>query len=292
MVIYNLDVGSGGSSGPVTPDQIELEEGKILVGQVTDVAGAVTPSGGFTMTVAGVATLSNAEVIAKVLTAYASGAGTVSATDTILQAIQKLNGNAVAIKSTADAALPSASFTDAAVTSKLITGYSSGAGTISASDTVLQAINKLNGNIVANAPANDTIVSASLGSDFDVTTSYSDTPGGGSTIVTGLSCSITTVRTNQVVKVEFIGSVSLATSNGIMMYLSVDSGTPVPVCYMNTGAGAANQMNAAFSISIPITGAAGAHTVDLYAARESGVLARVRGANNAIGTRLTVAVPA
>lgn len=38
-------------------------------------------------------TLSNAAVIAKVLTAYAAGAGTVAATDTILQAIQKLDGN-------------------------------------------------------------------------------------------------------------------------------------------------------------------------------------------------------
>jgi len=38
-------------------------------------------------------TLNNASVIGKVLTGYTSGAGTVSATDTILQAIQKLNGN-------------------------------------------------------------------------------------------------------------------------------------------------------------------------------------------------------
>ncbi len=40
-------------------------------------------------------TLSNAAVIAKVLTAYASGAGTVATTDTVLQAIQKLNGNSL-----------------------------------------------------------------------------------------------------------------------------------------------------------------------------------------------------
>lgn len=40
-------------------------------------------------------TLLNSAVIGKVLTGYVSGAGTVTATDTILQAIQKLNGNAV-----------------------------------------------------------------------------------------------------------------------------------------------------------------------------------------------------
>jgi hypothetical protein len=38
-------------------------------------------------------TVLNSSVIAKVLTGYTSGAGTVSATDNILQAIQKLNGN-------------------------------------------------------------------------------------------------------------------------------------------------------------------------------------------------------
>jgi hypothetical protein len=38
-------------------------------------------------------TLANSAVIGKVLTGYTSGAGTVAATDTLLQAIQKLNGN-------------------------------------------------------------------------------------------------------------------------------------------------------------------------------------------------------
>ena len=50
-----------------------------LTGDVTSVGNATT--------------LTNAPVIAKVLTGYVSGAGTVAATDTILQAIQKLNGN-------------------------------------------------------------------------------------------------------------------------------------------------------------------------------------------------------
>ncbi|MEI7529159.1 MAG: hypothetical protein WCK76_09455, partial [Elusimicrobiota bacterium] len=43
--------------------------------------------------VGSVTTLTNAPVIAKVLTGYTSGAGTVSSGDSILQAIQKLNGN-------------------------------------------------------------------------------------------------------------------------------------------------------------------------------------------------------
>lgn len=43
----------------------------------------------------------------------------------------------------------SAAFTDAAVTSKILTGYVSGAGVVAATDTILQAIQKLNGNVAA-----------------------------------------------------------------------------------------------------------------------------------------------
>lgn len=53
-----------------------------LTGEATSVGNAVT--------------LTNSAVIGKVLTGYVSGAGTVAATDTILQAIQKLNGNIAA----------------------------------------------------------------------------------------------------------------------------------------------------------------------------------------------------
>ena len=50
-----------------------------LTGDITSIGNATT--------------LTNAPVIAKVLTGYTSGAGTVADTDSILQAIQKLNGN-------------------------------------------------------------------------------------------------------------------------------------------------------------------------------------------------------
>ena len=56
---------------------------------ITSLTGEATASGPG----AAVVTLSNSAVIGKVLTGYVSGAGTVAATDTILQAFQKLNGN-------------------------------------------------------------------------------------------------------------------------------------------------------------------------------------------------------
>ncbi|WP_392349056.1 hypothetical protein [uncultured Polaribacter sp.] len=51
-----------------------------------DLTGEVTSSGNAT-------TLTNSAVIGKVLTGFTSGAGTISATDNILQAVQKLDGN-------------------------------------------------------------------------------------------------------------------------------------------------------------------------------------------------------
>jgi len=48
--------------------------------------------------------------------------------------------------------LESSAFSDTGVTGKLITGFSSGAGAVAGTDTILQAINKLDGNIGAKSP--------------------------------------------------------------------------------------------------------------------------------------------
>jgi hypothetical protein len=107
--------------------------------------------------------VTNAAITAKVITGFVSGAGVVAATDTILQAINKLDGNQIASAGVASAALPSASFTDAAVTSKLITGFVSGAGVVAAGDTILQALNKIDGNEIAgHALATAALPSASF----------------------------------------------------------------------------------------------------------------------------------
>jgi hypothetical protein len=62
-------------------------------------AGTVTTNANLTGEVTSVGnttTITNSAVLGKVLTGYVSGAGTLLATDNILQAIQKLNGNSVA----------------------------------------------------------------------------------------------------------------------------------------------------------------------------------------------------
>ena len=75
-----------------------------LTGGVTSVGNAATVITNANLTgeatsVGNAATLTNSAVIGKVITGYVSGAGAVAATDTLLQAIQKLNGNTAAIVS-------------------------------------------------------------------------------------------------------------------------------------------------------------------------------------------------
>lgn len=71
----------------------------IFVGNASNVPTDVAVSGDATIDNTGALTVTNAAVIGKVLTGYVSGAGTVAATDTILQAVNKLNGNIAAISS-------------------------------------------------------------------------------------------------------------------------------------------------------------------------------------------------
>jgi hypothetical protein len=67
----------------------------LTANQTITLSGEATGSGTTSIGV----TLTNSAVIGKVLTGYVSGAGTVAATDSILEAIQKLNGNIGAIVS-------------------------------------------------------------------------------------------------------------------------------------------------------------------------------------------------
>ncbi|MEI8099985.1 MAG: hypothetical protein WCH09_00310, partial [Bacteroidota bacterium] len=82
---------SGLTAGNVTTNA-NLTGGVTSVGNAATVVTNANLTGDVT-SVGNATTLTNAPVIAKVLTGYTSGAGTVAATDSILQAIQKLNGN-------------------------------------------------------------------------------------------------------------------------------------------------------------------------------------------------------
>lgn len=81
--------------------------------QTITVSGQATGSGTTSIGL----TLDNASVIAKVLTGYTAGSGTVASSDSILGAIQKLDGNNT-LKVTANAAITSGIFTKLTVDTK------------------------------------------------------------------------------------------------------------------------------------------------------------------------------
>ncbi len=165
---------SGVSSGTNTGDQ------------TITLTGEVTGSGTGSFATA----ISATTVTGKALTGYVSGSGAITSSDSILTAINKLNGN-TALKAnlasptftgtvsgtfsgpltgnvTGNVSGAAANFTGllsgdvtgtqsatsiaaTTVTGKVLTGYLSGAGTVAATDSILAAINKLNGNTALKA---------------------------------------------------------------------------------------------------------------------------------------------
>jgi hypothetical protein len=91
------------------------------------------------------------------------------------------------------------------VTGKVLTGFSSAAGTVSASDTLLTAINKLDGNLAAKAPL--------ASPTFTGTVTAASFVGDGSGL-TGLTASATGTSTNFNIPSTTSSSVGVITQNG------------------------------------------------------------------------------
>jgi len=177
-----------------------LTDGQIFVGNVSDVPTGVTPSGELTMSNAGAFVLDNNSVIAKSLTGFSSGAGTITSADTLLSSIEKLDGNidlkldetlndtnifvgngsnvAIGVAMSSEATIDNVgamTLNNDSVIGKLLTGFTPGAGTVAATDTILEAIQKLDANDVS-------ALSAAL-------TSGNIFVGNGSNLATGVSMS-------------------------------------------------------------------------------------------------------
>ncbi|HNW44856.1 MAG TPA: hypothetical protein PKI19_10155, partial [Elusimicrobiales bacterium] len=157
-------IGSGGGNATWDGGTIPVNRGG--TGNTVGNAATVTTNANLTGDVTSVGnatTLTNAPVIAKVLTGYTSGAGAITAADSILSAIQKLNGNdATNANLTGDVTSVgnATTLTNAPVIAKVLTGYTSGAGAITAADSILSAIQKLNGNDATNANLSGMVTSA------------------------------------------------------------------------------------------------------------------------------------
>lgn len=120
MIIVNKDIAdvNNGTTGAALADIDKIDNteavdilrtgdlaaAQIFVGNAGGVATAVAMSGQATISNAGAITLDNAAVIAKVLTGYTPAAGNPAATDSILQALQKIDGNVDAVNTLSGAA--------------------------------------------------------------------------------------------------------------------------------------------------------------------------------------------
>jgi hypothetical protein len=187
----------------VTPD---LGTPSALVGtNITGTATAFTASNvttnanltGEATSVGNAATLTNSAVIGKVLTGYTSGAGTVAATDTILQAIEKLNGNTAAVPGT--------------VTSVSVVTNNGFAGTVAtATSTPAITLTTTVTGMLKGSNVSGIVSAGTSGTD------YSD---GTSALATGILKSTTTTGalTIAVAATDYVAPSAYASANGLTM---------------------------------------------------------------------------
>lgn len=129
------------------------------------------------------------------------------------------------------------------------------------------------------------ITTASLSGNFTIAGTFADEAGAGSTAVTGLSCSITTTRTNEIVHLEYLAElVENVSAAAFTLGYQIDSGTPVAVSYYNSAASRTSPF--AVSKFITITGAPGSYTVKITASKASGTPALARRVGEGISTDL------
>jgi hypothetical protein len=143
------------------------------------------------------ATLTNSAVIGKVLTGYTSGAGTVAATDTILQAIQKLDGNTAAVPGT--------------VTSVSVVSNNGFAGTVATSTSTPA--------ITLTTTVTGMLKGSSVSGIVSAGTSGADYSDGTSALATGILKSTTTTGalTIAVAATDYVAPSAYASANGLTM---------------------------------------------------------------------------
>lgn len=169
-----------------------------LTGEVTSVGNA--------------ATVPNATVIGKVLTGYVSGAGTVAATDSILQAINKLNGN-VALKGVGDVTLAGTQ----TLTNKTLTGYTETVYTLAGTDI---------------AVANGTVQTKTLAANTTFTESLAD----GQSVMLGITAGAFSVTwpTTVWAKVGGSGVAPTLTSTGVNWVILWQTGGTLRGSFLGT----------------------------------------------------------
>jgi hypothetical protein len=174
LATVNSNVGSFGSA-TVTP--IFTVNGKGLItaastSTITPAVGSITGLG------TGIAQALAVNTGAEGAPVILGGAGGIPSSLTLTNATGLPFGTGISDKPTTLSGYGiTDGFTEANVRSTTLTGYTSGAGTITAADTVLTAIQKLNGNAATFGTGSVTSVGLSLPNLFNVTTTTVTTSG-------------------------------------------------------------------------------------------------------------------
>lgn len=130
-----------------------------------------------------------------------------------------------------------------------------------------------------------TITKASLASNFTITGTFTDAAGAGSTAVTGLSCTITTTRTDEIVHLEYLAElVENASASSFALGYQIDSEIPVALSYFNSAANRTSPF--AISQFITVTGAPGEYEIKITASKGAGTPALARRVGEGTATDL------
>lgn len=244
-----------GSAGIDYSKLAALASGNILVGSAGNVATSVTMSGQATISNLGAITLDNDAVIAKTLTGWTPGAGTITAEDSILSGMQKLQGNFASALTN-----PMNAFGD------LIYGGISGAPTRLAASTAGYLL-QTNGagfapTWVANTPGFTAPAPVTLSVDATISSGYPTYAS-----ASGLAITFTTTTTNQRVLIVVRASVFCAAGGSGYLAYTLDGGSDQPTISLTMGAGQYGNASHSFVVT-PATAAS--HIVQIRGAKDSG----------------------
>ena len=196
------------------------------------------------------ATLTNSAVIGKVLTGYTSGAGTVANTDTILQAIQKLNGNAGGAAAAGDL---TGSTLAAGVTASSLTSVGTLAGLTTSGTFTLDATALISSSS-ATALAIKTAVPAGTGVTPTLqiicpSTTFTLTNGTASQVVFNTPQDTISLQatTTYMVEGQYLLQTGTTSHTTTISFVSSSSGPSVPTFAYTTIASAHSSANAASS---------------------------------------------
>lgn len=227
-----------------------LTNGNILIGNGSNVAVSVTPSGEAAISNTGVITLDNNSVTGKVLTGYTSGAGTVASTDSILQAIQKLNGNQ--LLAPGDVSGPASSTDNAIARFDLTTG---------------KIIQNSAAIVADNGGISSTITTANTAGGIAISQTFTPNPGSSGVAITAASSgtggggtyfgnSVTLTDSSGSDVAGFYGQIAHSGTNSAQVYgfASDISNSSAGASVFNFFAGAPGAMNATNYAGLLITG--------------------------------------